>query len=74
MRCLPAIMLAVALGGCGFLDELDFSRSGTLNPHRIYLSPATVVSVASRDTNRYACATPPLVCVQHGMRFDCHCP
>lgn len=74
MRSVIAIVLAVALGGCSFLDELEFGGSRSLNPNRTYLGPTAVVSVTAREAQRYACVNPPLVCVQHGVVLQCHCP
>jgi hypothetical protein len=68
VRTILAIAGGVSLTACsGF-------GSSTLNPNKIYLSPASVVSVAPRESHRYACATPPMVCMQHGFSFECRCP
>lgn len=68
MRIIIAIAIGVALAACsGF-------GSPSLNPNKIYLSPTTVVSVAPRESHRYACATPPMLCVQHGSSLECRCP
>jgi hypothetical protein len=66
VRTILAVAGGVSLTGCsGF--------GSTLNSNKIYLSPASVVSVAPRESHRYACAAPPMVCVQHGFSLECRC-
>lgn len=67
------ITLAFALGACSILDQLHFNGSG-LDPHKIYLDQTNVVSVAARETYRYACVGGPLFCVQRGIDLECRCP
>jgi len=68
VRTIFAIAGGVSLTACtGF-------SSPTLNPNKIYLSSTATVSVAPRESHRYACAAPPMVCVQHGFSLECRCP
>ena len=73
MRSLIAIVLVLVLGACSVLDQFQFGGS-SLDPNKIYLDQATAVSLAPRDTHRYACAGIPMLCVQHGVEFECRCP
>jgi hypothetical protein len=52
---------------------MDFNGP-SFDPNKIYLSPAELVSVSARQTHRYACDGPPLLCVQRGIDFECRCP
>jgi hypothetical protein len=67
------IVLAVALCGCSFLEQINFGGS-SLDPNKVYLDQMSVVSVSPRETYRYACVGRPLLCVQHGVDFECRCP
>jgi hypothetical protein len=58
---------------CSVLDRIEFGRP-TLNPNKIYLTGEMPVTVAARDTHRYACVGTPLLCMQHGVSFECRCP
>ena len=73
MRSFIMLTLVVPLGACAVLDEINFGGS-SLDPNKIYLNRADVVSVSARQTYRYACVAPPLLCVQHGLTFECRCP
>lgn len=73
MRNTLVIVLAFALGGCSLLEQIQFGGS-SLDPNKIYLQPTTVVSVSPRETYRYGCVDRPLLCVQHGIEFECRCP
>lgn len=73
MRSIVVIVLALSGSACSFLDQLNFGGSG-LDPSKIYLSQTDVVSVSPRETYRYACASPPMLCVQRGLDFECRCP
>lgn len=72
MRSIIAIVLVFALGACSVLDQFQFGAS-SLDPSKIYLDSATVVSVAPRDAHRYACVGMPMLCVNHGVEFECRC-
>ena len=73
MRSTIALVLFFALTACSVLDQIKFGGP-SLNPNRIYLDQTTVARVSPRETHRYACVNPPLVCVQHGMDLECRCP
>ena len=68
MRSIFAIGGALAVGGCSGFDTPTFSSN------KIFVSPASVVTIAPRESHRYACANPPMVCVQHGFSLECRCP
>ncbi len=73
MRSILAIALASLLGACSVLDRISVNAP-SLDPNKIYLSPATAVSVAPRQTHRYACVDRIMLCVQRGVDFECRCP
>ena len=73
MRSTLAIVLVPLLGACSVLDRMDFNGP-SFDPNKIYLSPPELVAVSPRQTHRYACAGPPLLCVQRGVDFECRCP
>jgi hypothetical protein len=73
VRSSVVIFLAAALCGCSLLEQVDFGGR-SLDPNKIYVSPTAVVSVAQRQIYRYACVDRPLLCVQHGVNFECRCP
>ena len=72
MRSTVVLVLVLILSACSVIDQLNFAGS-SLNPNRIYLDQTSVVSVSPREANRYTCASPPLVCVQHGLALQCRC-
>ena len=73
MRSILVVVLAPLLGACSVLDRIDFNAP-SFDPSKIYLSPAELVSVSPRQTHRYACTGPPLLCEQRGVDFECRCP
>lgn len=73
MRSILVIVLVPLLGACSVLDRMDFNGP-SFDPNKIYLSSAEPVSVSPRNTHRYACTSPPLLCVQRGTEFECRCP
>jgi hypothetical protein len=73
VRSIVAIVLVFSLGACSVLDRFQFGAS-SLDPSKIYLDSATVVSVTPRDAHRYACVGVPLLCVHYGVEFECRCP
>jgi hypothetical protein len=73
VRSIIAIVLVLALGACSVLDQFQFGSSA-LDPNKIYLDSVTVVSVAPREADRYACVGVPMLCVQHGVELECRCP
>ena len=73
MRICVLLALALLLGACGFLDQI-YLDGPSLNPNKIYLNRMDVVTVAARDTYRYACVDRPLLCVSHGIGLECRCP
>jgi hypothetical protein len=73
VRSIIFLTLALPLGACAFLDQINFDGS-SLNPHKVYLNRVDVISVPARETYRYACVDQPLLCVQHGIAFECRCP
>ena len=73
MRSLIVLVFTLPLGACSFLDQILFSGP-SLNPNKVYLNRADVVSVSARETYRFACVDQPLLCVQRGMTFECRCP
>lgn len=73
VRGIVVIALALSGSACSFLDQLDFGSSG-LDPNKIYLGQTDVVAVSQRETYRYACVSGPMLCVQHGIKFECRCP
>ncbi len=73
VRICSLLALTLLLGACGFLDRIYLDGPSS-NPNKIYLNRADVVSVAARETNRYACRDRPLQCVSRGVGFDCRCP
>ena len=73
MRGILVVVLAPLLGACSVLDRMNLNAP-TFDPNKIYLSPAELVSVSPRQTYRYACVSPPLLCVHRGVDFECRCP
>jgi hypothetical protein len=73
VRSVVAILVTLPLTACSFLDQVQFGGY-SLDPNKIYLRPATVVSVSPRETYRYACVGTPLLCVSYGFEFECRCP
>jgi hypothetical protein len=73
VRSAISLVFVLALSACSVLDQIHFGGS-RLDPNRIYLSQTSVVRVSSRESYRYACVNPPLVCVQHGIGLECRCP
>jgi hypothetical protein len=73
VRSIVVIVLALSLCACSILDSFEFGGS-SLDPNKIYLTPTESVTVAPRNTHRYACIDAPLLCVQHGIAFECRCP
>jgi len=73
VRSTIVITLVFALSACSLLDQLDFNGSG-LDPNKIYLDQTNIVSVAARETHRYACIYGSLLCVQRGINLECRCP
>ena len=73
VRSTDVITLVFALSACSILDQLHFNGPG-LDPNRISLDQTSVVSVAARETHRYACVDGPLFCVQRGIDLECRCP
>jgi predicted Abi (CAAX) family protease len=73
VRSTIALVLVFALSACSVFEQGNFGGS-SLNPNRIYLDQTTVARASQGETRRYACVTPPLICVQHGMGFECRCP
>jgi len=74
MRHVVVIVLATALSGCSFLDQLQLNGPQRLDPSKVYLNRADVVYVGPRETQRFACAGGPLVCSLRGVEFECSCP
>lgn len=72
MRGCSILALALLLGACGFLDQMQLG--GPSYSNKIYLSRSDVISVGVRETDRYACVNGPLMCTSRGIGFDCHCP
>ena len=73
MRSCSLLALTLLLGGCGFLDQLQLGGP-SYDPNKIYLSRTDSVSIGAREAHRYVCPNGPLMCVSHGVGFDCHCP
>ncbi len=73
VRSILVIVLASLLNACSILDRINFDPP-SLDPSKIYLSPTSVVSVAARQTHRYACVDRPLLCINRGVEFECRCP
>ena len=73
MRSLILLSLVLPLGACSFIDQINFNGP-SLNPNKVYLNRADFISVPARETYRYACIDQPLLCVQHGVEFECRCP
>jgi hypothetical protein len=73
VRSTAIVVITVALSACSVLDGFQFGGS-SLDPNKVYLSPMTPLTVAPRDTYRYACVGQPLLCVQRGASFECRCP
>jgi hypothetical protein len=73
VRSILVIVVALLLNACSFIGRMDFNAP-SLDPSKIYLNATTVVSVSRRESYRYACIDPPLLCVQHGLGFECRCP
>jgi hypothetical protein len=73
VRSVFVLTLVLPLGACGFLDQLNFGGAA-LNPNRVYLNRTDVVTVSEREAARFACVDRPLLCVQHGISFECRCP
>jgi hypothetical protein len=67
------IVLIPLLGACSVLNRMNFNAP-SLDPNKLYLDPAELVSVSPRETYRYACASQPLLCLQRGIEFECRCP
>jgi len=74
MRSITVIVLALALSACSVLDGLQFNAAPRLDPNKVYLNRADLVHVGPRETHRFACVNPPLLCEQHGVGFECRCP
>ena len=73
MRSTIALALFLTLSACSVFEQANLGGS-SLNPNRIYLDQTTVARVSPGETRRYACVNPPLLCVLHGMGFECRCP
>jgi hypothetical protein len=73
VRTCSLLALTLLLGACGFLDQLEFGGP-SLNPNKVYLNRADVVTVGARETYRYACVDRALLCVSRGVGFECRCP
>jgi len=73
VRTAISLVLVLTLSACSVFDQIDFGRAG-LDPNKVYLSQTSVVRVSPRESYRYACVNPPLVCVQHGIGLECRCP
>jgi hypothetical protein len=73
VRICSLLALTLLLGACGFLDQI-YIDGPSLNPNKIYLNRADIVTVGARETSRYACVDRPLECVSRGVGFDCRCP
>ena len=73
MRSTIVLVLGLALSACSALGQFNFGAP-SLNPNKIYLDQTSVVRVSPRESHRYACVNPPLLCVQHGLGLECRCP
>jgi hypothetical protein len=38
------------------------------------LNARDVIRISPRDAQRYACIGQPLMCMQHGVVYECTCP
>jgi hypothetical protein len=72
MRFFLVTGIAAALGGCAFLDNIDFGPAA-LDPSRIYLQHETVTVYRRRDIENYACLRGVLLCSQRGGGWECFC-
>jgi len=68
VRSFFAVGIALALGACSGMGQPTFSSN------KIYVSPTSAVTIAPSESHRYACAKPPMVCVQRGFSMECRCP
>lgn len=73
MRLVLVVLCAALFSGCSALGQFQFGGP-QLDPNKVYLSPTQKLSVASRETHRYACVGGAMLCVQRGIGFDCGCP
>jgi hypothetical protein len=73
VRSTVVIAFALAASACSVLEQIDFGGS-RLDRNKVYLNATDVVVASPRETHRYACVDRPLLCVQHGIGFECRCP
>jgi hypothetical protein len=74
VRVLATLAALATLGGCSVLDQINLNGPARLDPNKVYLGTGRVNSLSARETGRYACVGPPMICVQRGIGFDCSCP
>jgi hypothetical protein len=72
VRSLAVLALALSLCACGFVDQI-LADGPSAPSNKVYLGRADVIFVPARETHRYECIQPPLLCTHSGVNFECRC-